>query len=150
MTLPARSRAPVAACDWSLALIRFGESKRRIERQRGGLPGVDAAVPVLDVRRLSRQRTLSGTQIRQGDQLVISDVVRAECWREVDVRHPGGAVGRPWTRLIHAATPIGAREYSRSNPPSLCSQITGPDVPTASERAIGVRNSSPRWGRASL
>jgi len=93
---------------------------------------------------------VSGTQIRQGDQLVISDVVRAECSREVDVRHRGGAVGRPWTRLIHAATAIGAREYSRSNPPSLSSQITGPDVPTGSERAIGVRNSSPRWGRASL
>src|SRR5260370_20244078 len=93
--------------------------------------------------------SLSGTQIRQGDQPVVSDVVRAECSRDV-VRHRGGAVGRPWTSVIHAATAIGAREYSRSNPPSLSSQITGPDVPTGSERAIGVRNSSPRCGRASL
>ncbi len=83
-------------------------------------------------------------------QLAISDVVRAECSREVDVRLRGRAVCWPWTRLIYAATAIGAREYSRSNPPSLSSQITGPDVPTGSERAIGVRNSSPRWGRASL
>ncbi len=100
--------------------------------------------------RLIHAATVSGTEIRQGEQLVISDVMRAECSREVDVRHRGGRLGRPRTRLIHAATAVGPREYSRSNPPSLSSQITGPDVPTGSERAIGARNSRPRWGRAAL
>jgi hypothetical protein len=60
-------------------------------------------------------------------------------------------VGSHWMRTrIHAAAEIGSREYSRRSPPSLSSQLTDPDVATGSERAIGVRRSSPRWGRALL
>jgi hypothetical protein len=51
---------------------------------------------------------------------------------------------------IHAAAGNGAREYSRRSPPSLSSHVTGPEVTTGSERAIGVCRSSPRWGRAWL
>ena len=51
---------------------------------------------------------------------------------------------------FHVAAGIGAREYSRRSPPSLSTHITGPDLTTGSERAIGVRRSSPRWGRAWL
>jgi hypothetical protein len=54
-----------------------------------------------------------------------------------------------WLRArIHATAGIGAREYSRSSPSSLSSHVTGPEVTTGSERAIGVFRSIPRWGRA--
>lgn len=51
---------------------------------------------------------------------------------------------------IYAAAGIGAREYPRRRPPSLSSHLRGPDVTTGSDRAIGVRSSSPRCGRAWL
>src|SRR5439155_9885292 len=52
--------------------------------------------------------------------------------------------------MFQAAVDIGVREYSRRSPPSLSRHLTGPDVTTGSERAIGVCRSSPRYGRAWL
>ena len=61
------------------------------------------------------------------------------------------ALGKPLdVNRIYAATGNGAREYSRRSPPSLSSHVTGPDVRTGSERAIGVCKPRARWGRAAL
>ena len=72
-------------------------------------------------------RGLSGTQIRLSDQLVIPDVARSIGRKAGSWSRQLGAVG---SRRIQAATGIGAREYSRTSPPSLSQQRTAADVTT--------------------
>ena len=61
--------------------------------------------------------------------MVALNTVRG-CWQSRDIS------------LVQASASIGAREYSRSNPPSLARHGIGPDSATGSERTIGVRSSS--------
>ncbi len=56
----------------------------------------------------------------------------------------------PLSNADQAATGSGSRSYSRSRPPNLARHRTAPDGLTGSERAIGVRSSIPRCGRARL
>src|SRR6266571_3973913 len=94
---------------------------------------------------------LSGTQIRPDDQLAVPDVARPKRWPDgARSRQSSGACKPLDVSRIHAATGNGEREYSRRSPPSLSSHVTGPDMRTGSERAIGVCRSSPRCGRAWL
>jgi hypothetical protein len=66
-------------------------------------------------------------------------------------RDSRAALGKPLdVSRIHAATANCEREYSHRSPPSLSLHVTGPDMRTGSERAIGVCRSSPRCGRAWL
>jgi hypothetical protein len=90
-----------------------------------------------------RGNWLWGTQTRQADDWPCPTSGSSH-------RHRSSTTGSHRTSRIHAAAGIGAREYSRRSPPSLSSHVTGPDVTTGSERAIGVRRSSPRWGRGWL
>jgi hypothetical protein len=96
----------------------------------------------------TRARGVSGTQIRRDDQLAVPDVARPKGGPMVVGPDSQAALGKQLdVHRIHAATGNGAREYSRRSPPRLSSHVTGPDIRTGSERAIGVCRSSPRCGR---